>query len=158
MHRRFRLIALALPMLAGCYSNEQLDPPDLSNNSGLFTRFVSIGTSISAGFQSAGINDSTQAQSFQVLVAQQAGASFSIPALNKPGCPAPFTNNVTQARVGGAPGTTCALRSMPIAVHLGNLAVPGLTTPDLFTNTGSPTSTYERLATFFLGARRPGTR
>src|SRR5215510_6162964 len=117
MHRRFRLIALALPMLAGCYSNEQLDPPDLSNNDGLFTRFVSIGTSISAGFQSAGINDSTQAQSFQVLVAQQAGASFSIPALNTPGCPAPFTNNVTQARVGGASGTACALRTTPIPQH-----------------------------------------
>ena len=155
MHRRFRLIALALPVLAGCYSNEQLDPPDLSNNDGLFTRFVAIGTSISSGFQSAGINDSTQQRSFEVLVAQQAGAAFSYPGLNTPGCPAPFTNNVTQARVGGAGATACALRTTPIPQHLGNLAVPGLTTPDLFTNTGSPTSTYEQLALFFLGGQTP---
>jgi len=155
MFRRFRLIALALPVLTGCFTSETLNSPDLSNNNGLFTRFVSIGTSISAGFQSAGINDSTQQRSFQVLVAQQAGASFSRPSLNKPGCPAPFTNNVTQARVGGALPTACTLRQLPIPFQVGNLAVPGLTTPDLFTNVGSPTSTYERLQVFFLGGQTP---
>lgn len=155
MLRRFRLIALALPVVAGCYSNQDLDPPDLSNNNGLFTRFVAIGTSISAGLQSAGINDSTQQRSFQVLVAEQAGASFSRPSLNLPGCPAPFVNNVTQARVGGGAPTGCTLRQTPIPYQVGNLAVPGLTTPDLFTNIGSATSTYERLQIFFLGGQTP---
>jgi len=155
MFRRFRLAVLALPILAGCHTNETLDPPDLSNNNGLFTRFVAIGTSISSGLQSAGINDSTQQRSFQVLVAQQAGASFSRPSLNLPGCPAPFTNNVTQARVGGASAADCTLRQTPIPFQVGNLAVPGLTTPDLFTNVGSPTSTYERLQIFFLGGQTP---
>jgi hypothetical protein len=155
MFRHFRLIVLALPFVAGCYDNETLSPPDLSNNNGLFTRFVAIGTSISAGLQSAGINDSTQQRSFQVLVAEQAGASFSRPSLNLPGCPAPFINNVTQARVGGGSATACALRQTPIPYQVGNLAVPGLTTPDLFTNVGSPTSTYERLQVFFLGGQTP---
>ena len=155
MFRRFRLIAVALLFVAGCYTNETLDPPDLSNNNGLFTRFVAIGTSISAGLQSAGINDSTQQRAFPVLVAEQAGASFSRPSLNLPGCPAPFTNNVTQARVGGATASGCTLRQTPIPYHLGNLAVPGLTAPDLFTNTGSELSTYERLQTFFLGGQTP---
>lgn len=155
MFRRFRLIALALPFMGGCYDSETLSPPDLSNNNGLFTRFVSIGTSISAGLQSAGINDSTQQRSFQVLVAQQAGASFFWPSLNMPGCPAPFVNNVTQARVGGPGAPPCALRQTPIPYQVGNLAVPGLTAPDLFTNVGSPTSTYERLQVFFLGGQTP---
>lgn len=155
MFRRFRLIALALPFMAGCFDSETLSPPDLSNNNGLFTRFVSIGTSISAGLQSAGINDSTQQRSFQVLVAQQAGASFFWPSLNMPGCPAPFVNNVTQARVGGPGAPPCALRQTPIPYQVGNLAVPGLTAPDLFTNVGSPTSTYERLQVFFLGGQTP---
>ncbi len=155
MFRRFRLIALALPMVVGCYTNETLDPPDLSNNSGLFTRFVAIGTSISSGLQSAGINDSTQQRAFPVLVAQQAGASFFRPSLNMPGCPAPFVNNVTQARVGGPAAPSCSLRETPIPYQVGNLAVPGLTTPDLFTNVGSPTSTYERLQVFFLGGQTP---
>ncbi len=155
MFRRFRLIALALPALAGCRTAETLNPPDLSNNNGLFTRFVSIGTSISAGFQSAGINDSTQQRSFQVLVARQAGASFFWPSLNARGCPPPLTNNVSQARVGGGTANTCDLRALPIPYNIGNLAVPGLTAPDLFTNTGSELSTYERLQTFFLGGQTP---
>jgi hypothetical protein len=155
MFRRFRLLVLALPVLAGCFTNETLDPPDLSNNNGLFTRFVAIGTSISAGLQSAGINDSTQQRSFQVLVAEQAGAVFNRPSLNLPGCPAPFVNNVTQARVGGPTAPACSLRETPIPHNVGNLAVPGLTTPDLFTNIGSPTSTYERLQVFFLGGQTP---
>jgi lysophospholipase L1-like esterase len=155
MFRRFRLIALALPIAAGCYSNETLDPPDLSNNNGLFTRFVAIGTSISSGLQSAGINDSTQQRAFPVLVAQQAGASFFRPSLNLPGCPAPYVNNITQARVGGPGAPACSLRTTPIPHQVGNLAVPGLTAPDLFTNTGSELSTYERLQTFFLGGQTP---
>jgi len=155
MLRRFRLLALALPLAAGCYSNQELDPPDLSNNNGLFTRFVAIGTSISSGLQSAGINDSLQQRAFPVLVAEQAGAVFNRPSLNLPGCPAPFVNNVTQARVGGGLATGCALRELPVPFQVNNLAVPGLTTPDLFTNIGSPTSTYERLQVFFLGGQTP---
>ncbi len=155
MLRRFRLALLALPIAAGCNTEGTLDAPDLSNNNGLFTRFVAIGTSISAGLQSAGINDSTQQRSFQVLVAQQAGASFNRPSLNMPGCPPPFVNNVTQARVGGAAAPPCSLRETPIPFQVNNLAVPGLTTPDLFTNVGSPTSTYERLQVFFLGGQTP---
>lgn len=156
MFRRFRLIALALPfVVAGCYTSGTLDAPDLSNNDGLFTRFVAIGTSISSGLQSAGINDSTQQRAFPVLVAEQAGAAFFRPSLNLPGCPAPFVNNVTQARVGGATATGCTLRQQPIPYQVGNLAVPGLTAPDLFTNVGSPTSTYEQLQIFFLGGQTP---
>jgi hypothetical protein len=155
MFRRFRLIALALPALAGCYTDETTNSPDLANNNGLFTRFVAIGTSISAGLQSAGINDSTQQRAFPVLVAERANASFFWPSLAGRGCPPPFTNNVTQARVGGGTAGTCDLRELPIPYQVGNLAVPGLTTPDLFTNTGSPTSTYERLQVFFLGGQTP---
>ena len=88
-------------------------------------------------------------------MAEQAGASFSRPSLNMPGCPAPFVNNVTQARVGGPTAPPCSLRETPIPHQVGNLAVPGLTTPDLFTNVGSPTSTYERLQVFFLGGQTP---
>ncbi len=156
MFRRFRFLVLALPMLAGCYSNETLNAPNLSNNSELFTRFVAIGTSISAGFQSAGINDSTQQRAFPVIVAHQAGASFGVPSLNLPGCPAPFVNNVTQARVGNAAPTACTLRQQPISYQVDNLAVPGLTAPDLFTNVNAePGSTYGKLQLFFLGGQTP---
>ena len=120
MFRRFRLIALALPIVAGCYTNETLDAPDLSNNNGLFTRFVAIGTSISAGLQSAGINDSTQQRSFQVLVAEQAGRQLLPAQPEHAGLP----RAVRQQRDAGAcrrrhRAPPCTLRQTPIPHNVG---------------------------------------
>lgn len=156
MYRRLWAFALlTLPLAGACWDNQELNSPDLSNNNGLFQRYAAIGTSISAGFQSAGINDSTQRRSFPFLVAQQGGAAFGYPSIFGRGCPAPFTNNVTQARVGGGSATGCDLRSVPIPTTLNNVAVPGLAVEDIFSNTATPISTYERLQTFFLGGQTP---
>jgi hypothetical protein len=154
MFRRFRLVVLALPIVAGCFTEGTLDAPDLSNNNGLFTRFVAIGTSISSGLQSAGINDSTQQRSFQVLVAEQAGASFSRPSLNMPGCPAPFVNNVAQARVGGPAAPPCSLRETQFLPGWQPRGPRSPRRPSL-QQRDSPTSTYERLRVFFLGGQTP---
>ena len=99
-------LGLVLP-LAGCRSDEALNAPDLSNNGGLLQRYVSMGNSITAGFQSAGINDSTQLQSYAVLFAAQAKAPFFEPLLSRPGCPAPFDINSINPphRLGGGGGT-----------------------------------------------------
>src|SRR5215831_656047 len=94
-HLAAAILGLALPLCTGCRSDESLNPPDLANNGGLMARYVSMGNSITAGFQSAGINDDTQLQSYAVLFAHQAGAPFFVPLLNKPGCPPPFTINTT---------------------------------------------------------------
>jgi GDSL-like lipase/acylhydrolase family protein len=94
----------------------------------LFKTYVSIGNSITAGYQSGGINDSTQMQSYAVLIAHAANTGFRIPLLNRPGCPPPVDNFVTQHRVGGLTAGDCALRR-PTATPgaLNNLAVPGAT-------------------------------
>src|SRR5512140_714646 len=77
----------------------------------LFKTYVSIGNSITAGFQSGGINDSTQNQSYAVLIARAANTGFRIPLLNRPGCPPPVDNLLTQHRVGGGTASSCALRT-----------------------------------------------
>ena len=153
------LVALALATgLAGCTEDQSAADlkPDLSNNSGLFQRYVALGSSISAGLQSGGINDSTQAEAFPVLVAEAANASFYYPKLNFPGCPAPISNNTTTpvTRVGN-PTTPCALRAVPLPPQLNSLAVPGMWAADFFSNVASPTNTYEQLQLFFLGAQIP---
>src|SRR3569832_2300724 len=56
----------------------------------LFKTYVSIGNSITAGFQSGGINDSTQMKSYAVLIARAANTGFRIPLLNRAGCPPPI--------------------------------------------------------------------
>lgn len=156
MLRSFRAFAIvALPLLAGCYDDERLQPTDLSNNNGLFLRYAAIGTSISAGMQSGGINDSTQRRSFPFMLAGQADANFNYPSMFGRGCPAPLTNNVTQARVGGGAANGCDLRYPPLPTNLNNVAVPGLNVEDIFSNLATPVSTYERLQMFFLGGQTP---
>jgi len=157
MKRFPTLVALTLAAgLAGCIEDQTAAElkPDLSSNGGIFQRFVVIGTSIGAGLQSGGINDSTQRRAFPVLVAEQAGASFAYPSLRMPGCPPPLASNTTLVRVSGDTASSCAYRS-GIPPYLGNLSVPGLQLADMFSNTATPLSNYERLQLFFLGAQVP---
>jgi hypothetical protein len=153
-HLAAAALGLALPFVAGCRSDEALNPPNLSNNGGLLERYVSMGNSITAGFQSAGINDSTQLQSYAVLFAHQAGAPFFVPLLNQPGCPPPFTINTTNppTRLGGGSATDCSLREGTAVPYLSNVAVPGVTTFGVESNT-SPFGGTNALTQFILGGR-----
>jgi lysophospholipase L1-like esterase len=153
--QRTRMIAalvLALPLLAGCYENDPLNAPDLSTSNGLMARYVSMGNSITAGYQSAGINDSTQQRSYAVLFAGRANAPFFVPSLQGRGCAPPLTNNVTETRVGGGTASTCDLRADERLFYVSNVAVPGATSfsPNdnmiAFANSNA-------LTTFILGGR-----
>lgn len=153
--QRIRMTAallLALPLLAGCYENEPLSAPDLSTSNGLMERYVSMGNSITAGYQSGGINDSTQQRSYAVLFANRANAPFFVPSLQGRGCAPPLTNNVTGARVGGGTAATCDLRADERLPFVSNVAVPGATSfsPD---DNLSPFSNSNPLTTFILGGR-----
>ena len=43
-------LLIAVPLMAGCRTDESLAAPDLSNNGGLLARYVAMGNSITAGF------------------------------------------------------------------------------------------------------------
>lgn len=152
LQRYSAALALALPLLAGCHEDDSLNPPDLSTSNGLMQRYVSMGNSITAGFQSAGINDSTQHLSYAVLFAEAANAPFFVPSLQGRGCPPPFTNNVTQERVGGGTSNTCDLRQDEILPYVSNVAVPGATSFSPLDNL-IPQANSNALTTFILGGR-----
>ncbi|MEP7327134.1 MAG: SGNH/GDSL hydrolase family protein [Gemmatimonadota bacterium] len=151
-------LALALAILAGCHSDDSLNPPaspPVPSGGAIFQRYVALGNSITAGVQSAGINDSTQARSYALLVAEAMGTSFIYPRLNMPGCPPPFLNNVTQTRV-NLPGLpppddmTCYLRQSNVTPN--NVAVPFARATEVLTNFAVP-SRANALTTMFLGGR-----
>jgi hypothetical protein len=106
---RIAIAALALPLLAGCsdlVSNQTMGPqapPVVPAGGALFSNYIALGTSISAGVQSGGISDSTQRQAFPFLLAQAMGTTVGVnwtyPSFNDPGCPPPYTNPLTGARV-----------------------------------------------------------
>lgn len=153
---QLRLLAsgllLALPLLAGCAEDDDLNAPEVAPENSIFRRYVSMGNSITAGFQSAGINDSTQHLSYAVLIANASGAPFYVPSLQGRGCPAPFVNNVTQTRVGGGGPTDCDLRELEDMPWLSNVAVPGATSFSPVDNL-SPGANSNALTTFILGGR-----
>lgn len=143
MLRRFALAAVlgAALIAAGCKNDELNTPaPPAYAGGAMFSRYVSLGSSITSGFQSGGINDSLQKQAYPVLVAAAMGGQpFYYPSLNPPGCPPPYTNIFLNQRLGGAgvTGTTCAYRAST-PPYVSNLGVPSAKVLDIAQNGPNP--------------------
>ncbi len=135
--RRLSLAAaLGLALAAvGCHNDELFTPLVPAYKGGaMFVRYVAMGNSITAGFQSGGINDTTQLQSYVRRVANAMGAPYYYPQLVYPGCPPPFTNIFTNTRLLGGTATTCYYRATPIPPFLTNVAVPSAEVIDILHN------------------------
>ena len=148
--------ALGLLLGVACHNDVLFRPVTIQPVDPLFTRYVSMGNSITAGFQSAGINDSTQLLSYANLLAGRMQTPFFMPLMNRPGCPPPidtlFRASGTPHRVGGGSATTCALRKpQPVPPpYINDVAVPGAEVMD-GTNNLDTASNPNPLTTFFLG-------
>jgi hypothetical protein len=145
---RLTLMAAAVGLAAGCAADDErtLTQPGVVP---LMARYVAMGNSITAGYQSGGINDSTQLQAYPVLLAARAGARFNVPLLNKPGCPAPYLAPLgATGRLGGASATACALRRFNLD-PVQNVAVPGANVGSLTNNLYAPNV----LTSLVLGGR-----
>jgi len=140
----------AVMALAACSSDKKILGPTTPVGGDIFRSYVALGNSITAGYQSGGIVDSTQRQSYAFLLASRMGTQYHYASLAKPGCPAPIINFNTQARPTGAP--PCALRSTSsITDILNNVAVPGASSYDPTAVNGTPFS--NALTTFILGGK-----
>jgi GDSL-like Lipase/Acylhydrolase len=136
--------------LVACDANR--DAVGLTNlNSDIFRRYVAIGNSITAGWQSGGINDSTQQQAYPRLLAIQMGTPYKYASLTNPGCPAPVANFQTQAKVGGTAAPACSLRAASSVTDvLNNVGVPDARVLDPI----SPSTVASNpLTTFILGGK-----
>lgn len=123
-------------VLAGCVGDDdeltRIRPPAGGD---LFTRYVALGNSITAGLQSGGINDSLQVRAYPALLANRASAQFGLPLIARPGCPRPFAAPLgATGRIGTA--DSCFRINNPAFVQ--NLAVPGESIGDLVTLTSNP--------------------
>jgi lysophospholipase L1-like esterase len=148
-----RVAALgAVVALAACESKRDVLGLNPLPTGATFQSYVAIGNSITAGFQSNGINDSTQRQSFARLLAGQMGTQYHYASIAGRGCPPPIANGLTGALFGtGSTSTTCDLRaSSSVTDVLNNVAVPGARVLDPTAST-SPASNV--LTTLILGGK-----
>ncbi len=143
--------ALATLALGACVGDEQsiANVQNPANGGVLFQRYVALGNSITAGFQSNGILDSTEVRSYPNLLATRASISrFGQPRLAGTGCPQPFTAPLTPSTV---TGTSCA--RVDSAAYTQNLAVPGVRIADLFVTPSNPTNAFQRLYGLLTGGK-----
>jgi lysophospholipase L1-like esterase len=156
---RTRALAVGMgtaALLVACDANR--DAVGLTNlNNGIFRSYVAIGNSLTAGWQSGGLNDSLQQLAYPRLLATQMGTPYKFASLVNPGCPPPVANFQTQARVKipndttPTTGVTCLLRA-PASVTdvLNNVGVPDARVLDPI----SPTTVASNaLTTFILGGK-----
>jgi lysophospholipase L1-like esterase len=147
---------LGCMLLVAACQNDVLNSPGVPPYAGgaMFQRYVAMGNSITAGFQSGGINDSTQRRSYAVLVAGvMRGDRFYYPSLVKPGCPAPFINVFTQTRLDSAAALACRYRDPALPPYVSNVAVPGAEALDLLQNGPGAGTNSNALTQLFLGGR-----
>lgn len=148
---RVAVVLGAVLATAACGNDAKLLGPTTPAGGEIFRSYVAIGNSLTAGYQSGGINDSTQRQSYARLLALQMGTQYHYASLAMPGCPPPQNNFQTGARVGGTSAPPCALRtSSSITDVLNNVGVPDARVLDP-TSTSAPAS--NALTTFILGGK-----
>jgi lysophospholipase L1-like esterase len=155
MYRMTNLIRVAaisaVLAVAACDNKHDVLGPNPPIGGEIFRSYVALGNSITAGFQSNGINDSTQRQSYALLLARAMGTRYAYASLAMPGCTPPIANTQNGALVGGAPPGTCALRAASSVTDvLNNVAVPGARVLDPTSRT-APAS--NALTTFILGGK-----
>ena len=147
---RVAILGAATALLA-CSENRDLLGTGTATGGDIFKSYVALGNSITAGYQSGGINDSTQKQSYAKLLAGQMGTQYHYAALSIPGCPPPISNGLTGARLGGTTAPPCALRTTSSVTDiLNNVAVPGARVLD---PTSATTVASNALTTFILGGK-----
>ena len=146
---RVATLGAALAVVA-CESTRDVLGPVSPAGGDIFRSYVALGNSISAGWQSGGINDSTQRQSFVRLLATQMGTPYRYAALTMPGCPPPISNFITQTRVGGGTPLCSARIAGSVTEVLNNVAVPDAQTWD---PTSAGTSASNALTTIILGGK-----
>src|SRR6266498_1620189 len=89
MNRILRIlgIGLATIALAGCSKHKAINAPAATSGSASFGVVASIGTSVSAGYESGGLVVHHQQKAFPYAFAMQVGASYAIPSVSADGRP-----------------------------------------------------------------------
>lgn len=125
------LILLPLLMFFGCRERTDLTGPQTESGQADFSRFVTIGNSLTAGYQSSALFESSQMYSFGNMIAQQAGTEFVQPLISDPGIGgqlkivslSPFVTTQVQQQ-----GT---LTNPGYAKAYNNLGIPGVVLADI---------------------------
>ena len=81
------LLSIIVLVIIGCEDYTDLTAPELNLGTADFTRFVSVGNSLTMGEQSSSVFESAQMYSFGNIIANQVGATYAQATFSEPGTP-----------------------------------------------------------------------
>ncbi len=150
------IILLPLLMFFGCKERTDLTGPQTVSGEADFSRFVTIGNSLTAGYQSSALYESSQDYSFGNLIAQQTGTDFVQPVISDPGIGgqlkvvslSPFVAAPVQGQ-----GT---LTNPDYPKSYNNLGIPGVVLADI--SVASTQSSYSHSPFIDIVLRGKGTQ
>lgn len=138
-------VLLVVLVFSGCEDKTSLTAPQLNPKSGNadLTRFVTIGNSLTAGYQSGALYQSSQKYCFGNLIAEQVGTKFEIPYISDPGIGGrmvvqSFDQANAQISI-TTQGSTGSPLNATYAAPYNNLGVPGALLYDVLNATSSTT-------------------
>ena len=143
-----RIGAATIALLAiACEKVETGIEPD--SPSANLSKYVAMGTSITMGFASDGVNASTQAGSWANLFAADAGVTFTLPLIDAPGCRPPLASPLGLLKrvdnTSFATVTTCSPNSAGVTLPAQNVAVEGAKASDAVSTNYGPGTTGGRV-------------
>lgn len=157
---KFILFSLLLVVfLFGCEDRSDLTGPSApSTGDANFSKFVSIGNSLTAGYQSSALYESAQNYSFGKMIADQVGTAYVQPIISDPGIGGridaasidPFATKTNPADAGKPTNLTYQ------GIY-NNLGIPGALLPDLLLATSTETALDNSNVFFDIILRGQGT-
>jgi lysophospholipase L1-like esterase len=160
MNRRSVAVVLASAAaltLCSCSTGSSSNPQAVRTaaqaaNAGNFTSVYFLGDSLTAGFQSDSLIDTSQPNGWAPLVAAQVGFPIALPLIAPPGAPNQITLvHLVPLTLGTLPGTTTGRDNF--ALQPTNVAVPGALTNDVLNTLPllNPTTGQQQLNQLVLG-------
>ncbi|MCG3121502.1 MAG: hypothetical protein ALAOOOJD_04620 [bacterium] len=157
-------IVLGLSLGIGCSIDTPEQPKlNMEQNQLVLSKMVAIGNSLTAGFQSSGLCECMQPQSYPYLIARQIGkaAEFEQPLIDQPGIGSTagkghleLVNGKIIAPDLTVPPTAMLLNAL-LARPYDNLGVPGAMLRDMLNATDATTSMAKTNAYFNIVLRNP---
>jgi hypothetical protein len=143
-----RALALAVSLVGAACADPSSAPKNIDGSevqfakvtvAKTFARYVAMGTSNSMGVQSAGVFANAQKAAWPAVLAARAGAAFSLPLIQDPGCPphllSPLAANIALVGAFAAFGAgddlvtaameTCAPLQSGVTLPTNNVAISG---------------------------------
>lgn len=122
------ICAVFIMIVPGCRDIDPASPPGVNTGTADFTRYVALGSSNTAGFQSGGLVEKFQEVSYPALIAHAArAATFEFPAISEPGIPPlMFVKSLARVQLDTLDGLG-APANLTYPAPYNNLGIPGAT-------------------------------